>query len=195
MPTPSHAALFDLTGRVALVTGASRGLGAAMSLGLARAGAEVILNGRDQATLDTQAEAMRREGLRVRTAAVIGVSLVLAADAKKTPVDVTKLPPPSDQKDVTYATDIRPIFEKNCFKCHGPEKHKGDLRLDSLKAALAGGEHGQVIVPNKSAESKLVHSIAHLGDEDDYMPPPDKAKPLTPQQIGLIRAWIDQGAK
>ncbi len=69
MPTPSHAALFDLTGRVALVTGASRGLGAAMSLGLARAGAEVILNGRDQATLDTQAEAMRQEGLKVRTAA------------------------------------------------------------------------------------------------------------------------------
>jgi gluconate 5-dehydrogenase len=69
MPTPSHAALFDLTGRVALVTGASRGLGAAMALGLARAGAEVILNGRDQATLDTQAEAMRKEGLKVRTAA------------------------------------------------------------------------------------------------------------------------------
>lgn len=69
MPTPAHAALFDLTGRVALVTGASRGLGAAMSVGLARAGAEVILNGRDQATLDTQAEAMRQEGLKVRTAA------------------------------------------------------------------------------------------------------------------------------
>jgi gluconate 5-dehydrogenase len=69
MPTPSHAALFDLTGRVALVTGASRGLGAAMSRGLARAGAEVILNGRDQASLDTEAEAMRKEGLKVRTAA------------------------------------------------------------------------------------------------------------------------------
>jgi gluconate 5-dehydrogenase len=61
--------MFDLTGRVALVTGASRGLGAAMSTGLARAGAEVILNGRDQATLDAQAAAMRAEGLKVRTAA------------------------------------------------------------------------------------------------------------------------------
>ena len=69
MPTPLHAAMFDLTGRVALVTGASRGLGAAMSTGLARAGAEVILNGRDQATLDAQAAAMRAEGLKVRTAA------------------------------------------------------------------------------------------------------------------------------
>ncbi|MCZ8147717.1 MAG: SDR family oxidoreductase [Roseomonas sp.] len=61
--------MFDLTGRVALVTGASRGLGAAMSAGLARAGAEVILNGRDQATLDAQAASMRAEGLAVRTAA------------------------------------------------------------------------------------------------------------------------------
>jgi len=69
MPSPHHVAMFDLTGRVALVTGASRGLGAAMSTGLARAGAEVILNGRDQATLDAQAAAMRAEGLAVRTAA------------------------------------------------------------------------------------------------------------------------------
>lgn len=69
MPSPLHAAMFDLTGRVALVTGASRGLGAAMSTGLARAGAEVILNGRDQATLDAQAATMRAEGLKVRTAA------------------------------------------------------------------------------------------------------------------------------
>ncbi|MGG5810179.1 SDR family oxidoreductase [Falsiroseomonas sp. CW058] len=69
MPSPQHAALFDLTGRVALVTGASRGLGAAMARGLARAGAEVILNGRDQATLEAQADALRAEGLACRTAA------------------------------------------------------------------------------------------------------------------------------
>jgi gluconate 5-dehydrogenase len=61
--------MFDLTGRIALVTGASRGLGAAMSAGLARAGAEVILNGRDQATLDAQAAALRAEGLAARTCA------------------------------------------------------------------------------------------------------------------------------
>jgi gluconate 5-dehydrogenase len=69
MPAPQHAALFDLTGRVALVTGASRGLGAAMARGLARAGAEVILNGRDPATLEAQADSLRGEGLACRIAA------------------------------------------------------------------------------------------------------------------------------
>jgi len=69
MPSPQHAELFDLTGRVALVTGASRGLGAAMARGLARAGAEVILNGREAATLEEQAKALRDEGLACRTSA------------------------------------------------------------------------------------------------------------------------------
>jgi gluconate 5-dehydrogenase len=69
MPSPQHAALFDLTGRVALVTGASRGLGAAMARGLARAGAEVILNGREAATLEAQAEALGAEGLACRISA------------------------------------------------------------------------------------------------------------------------------
>ena len=119
-------------------------------------------------------------------------------DKKKPSVDISKLPPPSDKKDVTYAKDIKPIFEKSCIKCHGSEKQKGKLRLDSLEAALKGGEDGKVIEPGKSADSMLVHNVAHVGDEDMYMPPPDnkdKIPPLTKEQIGLIRAWIDQGAK
>jgi mono/diheme cytochrome c family protein len=113
-------------------------------------------------------------------------------------VDVSKLPPPADKKDATYAQDIKPIFEKSCVSCHGPEKAKGKLRLDSLQAALKGGEDGKVIEPGKSADSVLIHNVAHLGDPDDYMPPPkNKAgiPALTAAQIGLIRAWIDQGAK
>jgi mono/diheme cytochrome c family protein len=120
-----------------------------------------------------------------------------AAD-KKSAVDVSKLPPPSDKKDVTYATDIKPLFEKSCVKCHGAEKQKAKLRLDSLEATLKGGEDGKVVVPGKSAESILVHNVAHIGDEDMWMPPPDnkdKIPALTKAQVGLIRAWIDQGAK
>jgi len=119
-------------------------------------------------------------------------------EKKKVTVDPSKLPPASDKKDVTYAADIKPIFEKSCVKCHGPEKPKAHLRMDSLAGVLKGSENGKVVEPGNSAGSILVINIAHLGDEDDFMPPPkNKANigPLSKEQIGLIRAWIDQGAK
>jgi hypothetical protein len=119
-------------------------------------------------------------------------------------VDISKLPPAAAKKGVSYATDIKPIFDKSCVKCHGEEKPKAKLRLTSLEEALKGkggkdGSREKVITPGKSVESQLLLSVAHAGDDQDgWMPPPkNKANigPLTPAQIGLIRAWIDQGAK
>jgi len=127
--------------------------------------------------------------------AILGFSVVGAGAADKKEVDVSKLPPVSDAKDVTYDKNIKPIFEKSCFKCHGSEKQKGKLRVDSLAAALKGGQDGKVVEPGNSAKSMLVHNVARIGDEDDWMPPTDKGEPLTKAQVGLIRAWIDQGAK
>src|SRR6266700_559910 len=89
-----------------------------------------------------------------------------AAEKKKPAVDVSKIPPASDKTGVTYATDIKPILDKSCIKCHGSEKQKGKLRLDSLEAVLKGGEDGKVVEPGKSEESILVHNVAHVGDED-----------------------------
>jgi hypothetical protein len=109
-----------------------------------------------------------------------------------------KLPPAADKKDVTYAGDINPIFEKSCFRCHAAGKPRADLRLDTLELALKGSEDGKVIKPGNSAESVLVLNVAHLGKRDKFMPPPkNKANiaPLTAEQVSLIRAWIDQGAK
>lgn len=126
--------------------------------------------------------------------AVLGISAILGAKE----IDASKLPPASDRKDVTYEKDIKPIFDRSCVKCHGAEKPKAKLRLNSLDAALKGSENGKVIRVGESAKSVLVHNIAHLGDEDEWMPPPkNKAniKQLTNEEIGLIRAWIDQGAK
>jgi len=131
-------------------------------------------------------------------AAALAFALVVQAEGKKSKVDTSKLPPASDKQGVTYINDIKPILDRSCTKCHGTEKQKGKLRLDSLAGALKGGEDGKVIQPGKSADSLLVHNAAHLGDKDNWMPPPNnKAKipSLTSEQIGLIRAWIDQGAK
>jgi mono/diheme cytochrome c family protein len=125
------------------------------------------------------------------------LGLVLAAATlglRAADVDVSKLPPASDKKDLTYARDIKPIFEKTCFKCHGEDKQKGKLRLDSLAAVKKGGEDGEVIVAGQSAKSPLVIAVARL-DDDTAMPPEGKGDPLKKEQIGLIRAWIDQGAK
>jgi hypothetical protein len=122
-------------------------------------------------------------------AALTGMVSLQAAD-----IDVSKLPPPAAKKDVTFAKDIKPLFEKACFKCHGEEKQKAKLRVDSVEAIKKGSENGPVIEIGKSEKSSLVHSVAGLV-EDMMMPPEGKADPLTKEQIGLVRAWIDQGAK
>ena len=55
-------ALFDLSGKTALVTGASQGIGFALARGLAEAGAKIVLNGRDTGKLAAAAENLRSEG-------------------------------------------------------------------------------------------------------------------------------------
>ena len=141
---------------------------------------------------------MTRIILAVCVSASFAFGLVSVQAARKKNVDLSKIPPASDKTGVTYATDIKPILDNSCIKCHEGQKPKGKLHLDSLQGVLKGGEDGKIVVPGDSAGSMLVHNVAHAGDPDDYMPPPRNKhgiQPLTKEQIGLIRAWIDQGAK
>jgi hypothetical protein len=112
---------------------------------------------------------------------------VAAAD-----VDISKLPPPATNK-IDFATDIKPILDGHCLKCHSDEKPKSHFRLTSRESALRGGEHGVDILPGQSEKSPLIHYVAGLV-EDMQMPPEGRGTPLTPAEIGLLRAWIDQGA-
>jgi hypothetical protein len=162
-------------------------------------------------------------------------------------IDLTKLPPASEAKGLTYAKDIKPMLQASCFRCHGEERAKGGLTLTSLENLLKGGEDGKVVVVGDSKASLLVIAAARIDDET-AMPPkrgpggrgprgqgpggpggagggpggpppggqPDQAppgagpggpggpgrggfgpppKPLTAEQVGLLRAWIDEGAK
>lgn len=95
------------------------------------------------------------------TAAVrLAVIAALAVATTVLAVDLTKLPPPSTRKGLTYAKDIQPIFQANCFDCHAEKVHKNNLRLDSLAAALKGSrDNSDVIVPGKSDKSDLVINI------------------------------------
>src|SRR5438309_9536496 len=112
------------------------------------------------------------------------------ASAKITPDQAKTLPPPAARK-IDFAKEIKPIFEASCIKCHGRGRTKGDLSIESRDTLLKGGESGPAIVPGKSEESRVIELVAGL-DPDSVMP--QKGKRLTPEQIGLLRAWIDQGA-
>jgi mono/diheme cytochrome c family protein len=129
----------------------------------------------------------------VMLGAAVGLAWFPALTAAEK-VDVSKLPPAAAKQGVVYVQHVKPILEKSCFQCHGPQKAKGKLRLDTLDAALKGSDHGQVIKPGLSAESLLTHVVARL-QGTEAMPPKGKGDPLTREQVGLIRAWIDQGAK
>ena len=107
-----------------------------------------------------------------------------------------ELPPPAGKPGITYEQDIKPLFARSCTKCHGEEKQKAKLRLDSRQAVLDGAGDEKVIRRGDSAGSKLVRVVSKATEaEDEWMPPPGKAKELTAEEIGLVRAWIDQGAK
>jgi mono/diheme cytochrome c family protein len=130
-----------------------------------------------------------------KTSILLGIALSAMITSQAADPDIKKLPAPAAKTGVTFDSDIKPIFEKSCFKCHGPEKQKAKLRVDSLAAVKKGGEDGDILSVGKSEKSRLVHSVARILDEDENMPPEGKGDPLTKDQVALVRAWIDQGAK
>jgi len=97
---------------------------------------------------------------------------------------------------VDFATEIVPIFKANCVACHAANDAEADLDLETPQSILKGGSSGPVVVPGESGKSRLMMMAAHR--RKPAMPPADNkvgAKPLTPEQLGLLRLWIDQGAK
>jgi hypothetical protein len=128
-------------------------------------------------------------------AVVFGVSTQLAGAADP---DISKLPPAAKKDGLTFDKDIKPLLEQSCLKCHGAEKPKSKYRVDSREAFIKGGESEEAaVVPGKSEKSPIIHYVADLV-VDMEMPPTDKRDKypkLTDEQIGLLRAWIDQGAK
>ena len=126
-----------------------------------------------------------------------GMALALNLQAADPKMDISKLPPPAKKKDVSFDKDVKAIYDKSCVKCHSGEKAKGDLRLDTRQGVLKGGESGPVVVAGKSDQSNLIFYIADLVPDMEMPPLPKRGgfPALTKEQVGLVRAWIDQGAK
>jgi uncharacterized membrane protein len=91
-----------------------------------------------------------------------------------------------------YGARIQPVFAGHCVTCHGPNKHKAKLRLDSYEGVMRGGSHGVVIKAGAPKESELFHRITLPQSDDDFMPENKRALPAG--DVKLIELWISSGA-
>jgi hypothetical protein len=94
---------------------------------------------------------------------------------------------------VIYRHLVEPVLRDRCVSCHGPNRQRGDLRLHSPEAILAGGTSGPVLTPGRAAESRLIQRIWLPQGHEEVMPPRGR-QPLTVVEAELLRWWIDQGA-
>ena len=95
--------------------------------------------------------------------------------------------------DVDYTKHVKPILEKHCVMCHGPDEAESGLRVDAGQLMLDGGDRGPAIVPGKSAES-LLYQVLVDESEGDVTAMPLDSDPLTKTEIEIIKKWIDAGA-
>jgi hypothetical protein len=94
---------------------------------------------------------------------------------------------------VDYVRDVKPLLAEHCYKCHGAQQQKSELRLDTAALALKGGGNGPALKSGKSAESLIIQTARGVHDDIERMP--YKKPPLTDAQIDLLARWIDEGAK
>jgi len=134
---------------------------------------------------------------RARNALACAAALSVVMCAARADAEEPKakpLPAPAE-KAIDFDDDINPIFQKNCASCHGAGKQESSFRLDIEAAAKKGGDNGPAIVAGDSANSALIKRVAGA-DADTIMPPADSGiAKLSDDQVSLLRAWIDQGAR
>jgi hypothetical protein len=167
---------------------------------------------------------------------------IAAAHLSAATVDWSKLPSAATVTGVTFEKDIQPLLKTSCVRCHGADRPRAQLRLDTLEGVMKGIKQGPIVIAADSANSLLVKAVSQL-DPQSAMPPKPRAPrmpngpqgtnapaaqprdggpmggpggpppggpgpggqpprnfgpsaiPLTAEQVGLVRAWIDQGAK
>ena len=129
---------------------------------------------------------------RVLVALFVLSNLAVLGDEAETDVDrLSQQLPAAVKRQVDFERDVQPVFRDHCFECHSGDVAEGGLNLAVKSRAMRGGEQGAVLVPGDSLSSVLIHLIAGV-DKDRVMPP--EGERLSAEQVGILRAWIDQGA-
>lgn len=118
-----------------------------------------------------------------------GMASLKRSALNKNSNSVAVIPPPSRRK-ISFEKDIEPILKENCAKCHDDGKSKGDYRIDNRDLFIKGGKDGPAAVPGDSHASYVVKLISGVEPKKVM---PSKGRRLTDEEIGVIRAWIDQG--
>ena len=114
------------------------------------------------------------------------------ADKPATP-PTTPTPAPAGDEKLVFQHVILPVLTAKCNKCHCEEKSKGKLRMDTYEMAMTGGENGKNFVAGNLKESLSIERILLPDSDDDHMPPEGKDQ-LKPEEIELLKWWVEQGA-
>ena len=93
-----------------------------------------------------------------------------------------------------YTSRVQPIFQANCYRCHGGMNHRGGLNIQTHAGMMKGGHDGQVLVPGDPAKSLLVQLIRHEGPANDPMPMPPKSPKISQEDIATVERWVKAGA-
>ena len=126
-------------------------------------------------------------------AAFIVSALPLTAPSQELPLPVAEI---EREEPIDFSSEILPILKQNCLACHHAKEAEGGLILETVEKITQGGDSGHGVVPGNIEESLLFTRA--VGSEEPLMPPEDNsvgAKPLTPEQLGLLKRWIQEGGK
>jgi YHS domain-containing protein len=125
---------------------------------------------------------IRKRWSKLLLPAVVGVALAVPGLARAA----------DDIPKVDFAKQVRPILAESCYKCHGPDKKKGDLRLDSPESIMKGGSDGKAVEKGAPEDSPLYLRMVLPKGHDDIMP--NEGDPLPREKTDIIGHWIMQGA-
>ncbi|GMU20799.1 MAG: hypothetical protein AMXMBFR13_08950 [Phycisphaerae bacterium] len=120
---------------------------------------------------------------------VLSVSIATAAQAETSPTAAGDGPAITAEQEEFFEARVRPVLAENCLRCHGPDKQRGGLRLDSMAAMLNGTESGPAVVPGEPEKSPLIAAVRYSGDIQ--MPPAGK---LPDHEIEALTRWVRLGA-
>ena len=125
----------------------------------------------------------------------IGIDVVARGGAGSPPPPMPTAMKPVAIKpgEVSFASDVAPLLQEHCLKCHGGDETEANLSMASLNALMKGGRTGAALVAGKGSDSLLVKKLRGAGIDGQRMPL--GSPPLADAAIATIEKWIDQGGR